>query len=274
MCSRLQPYIGWRIAVTTLDQRAVHLDRYLPGAELPDHLGQIITGVFRRGKHLVIALERGALLCHNAMSGYWDTFERPWSFDYVEGKRLSKESDVRVAIMIEAPGELQDGSSTRMLRFHDARKFGSLRYVTPEQLAEKLSRLGPDALRTPCLYEPTATMTAEQFAATFSAGRASGHPIKAALMEQDMIAGAGNIYAAEACWLAKIDPRRKGETLGEQELRLLFSSVRLVLQSALDRKLDYGGLNIYRRKKCGCGAETKTEKLVGRTTTWCPACQK
>lgn len=272
MCQRLQPYVGWRIAVTTLDQRVVHLDRYLPGDEVFASGGQVITGVHRRGKHLIIALQRGALLCHNAMSGYWDTWEQPWTFDYVEGKRQSKESDVRVAMMIEAPGELQDGTSARLLRFHDARKFGFLRYVSPEQLAAKLSRLGPDALKTPCLYEPTAAITEEQFVAAIGQSK---HPVKAALMEQDLIAGVGNIYAAEACWKARIDPRRKGMCISVEDRRTLFHDVQMVLQAALDRKLDYSGLGIYRRKKCGsCEGDTLTEKIAGRTTTWCSLCQR
>jgi formamidopyrimidine-DNA glycosylase len=278
MVDRLQPWVGYGIVVVKVDpgMSARAAAKYLPPDEAAAVVGQTIRGVFRRGKFIVFMLERGALLCHNAMSGYWDSSDSPWTFDYVEGKRDPGEGDVRVQLMVgrlfpDAEGNNWAGRPYG-LRFHDARMFGSLRYVSPEDLAAKLSALGPDAYRTAHLYEPNAVMDEDRFVAAFGKSR---HAIKAALMEQDRMAGVGNIYASEACWVAGIDPRRACRDLTKEDLQALFAAVHVALRGALLRKLDYGGLKIYRRKECPqCKTAVVAEDLKGRKTFWCPTCQK
>ncbi len=262
MVSRLQEHVGSSFFMIKRDPAIEHLRRYLPGPEASEANGQRIRGVFRRGKFMVFMLERGGLLCHNAMSGYWDTECDPWAFDYVEGARIPTETDVRVRLYV--------GEGV-VLRFHDARKFGSLRYVSPEQLAEKLTALGPEVLAGAHLYEPTEIADVDKFGAAL----AHKFPVKALLMEQKRLAGLGNIYAAEACWKAGVDPNRPGIALSEQDQVNLFLASRDVLSDALARKLDYGGLKIYRREVCpNCRMTVKSETLRGRSTYWCPSCQK
>ncbi len=273
MVGRLQRWVGCSVVKTEVNDAT---GRYLSDDECAVIAGQRIGGVFRRGKFIVFMLDRGALLCHNAMSGYWDDTDDPWTFDYVEGKRDPSESDVRVRIMVHRTSTDPDGQEWAGrpygLRFHDARKFGSLRYVKPEELAQKLSRLGPEADHTTWMYEPAELMTPEKFVVTLEG---SGKPVKELLMEQSKIAGVGNIYASEACWHALIHPLRPASTLEEEEQLALFLSVRSVLRQALERRLDYSGLKIYRREKCPrCGDKTATQKLKGRTTYWCQRCQK
>ena len=108
MTQNLQKFVGKTIKEITIDKNK----RYLGPDQIVKTLGQKINGVFRRGKFMVFMLEHGAILAHNAMSGYWDTVDTPWTFDYVEGKRVSKDSDVRAMFLLE------DG---RVIRFHDAR---------------------------------------------------------------------------------------------------------------------------------------------------------
>lgn len=264
MVERLQRYKGEKIVGSTIDPRmtANATRKFLPGTERFDVDGETILDICRRGKFIIFVTDSGALLCHNAMSGYWDAAHEPWTFDYVEGTRVAGDNDVRVALKLE---------SERELRYHDARMFGSMHFVTPEQLATKLGELGPDALDTPRLYEPKEVLDLDGF---IRAVDRSKHLIKEFLMEQGKIAGIGNIYAAEVLWEAKVHPKRKAMDISEREALRIFGSIHRVLQAALDRKLDYRGLSIYRRSICpACGSNTLSEKIGGRTTNWCQQCQ-
>lgn len=267
MVQRLQSWKGWRITDVEIDARmsSKAAKKFLPGDEYNSVIGQSIIDVFRRGKFIVFMTSSGAILAHNAMSGYWDMLEDPWTFDYVEGQRASTGADVRVVFKLECFGE------EKTLRFHDARMFGSVRFMDPTQLAQKLSKLGPEADHTPNLYEPVQVLTNEHFNALCSEHQKS---IKELLMNQDKIAGVGNIYAAEACWLAQIDPHRESDSLRVEECNALFLAVRSVLRQALERRLDYGGLKVYRRERCErCDHPISADKIKGRSTYWCFRCQ-
>jgi formamidopyrimidine-DNA glycosylase len=267
MVERFQRWKGWRITDVEVDPEMTPAaaKKYLPEDEYNTVIGQAITGVYRRGKFIVITTSSGALLCHNAMSGYWDSTLEPWTFDYVEGARKPHDSDVRVDLKLESAKEVW------YVRFHDARMFGSLRFVDPAALATKLSTIGPEVVGSTHLYEPKEVITAEEFGRALNKGKA----VKELLMDQSRMAGLGNIYAAEALWYAGISPMRLGMTLSGAELHKLFEECGNVLNAAVIRKLNYDGLKIYRRKTCSrCKGPVTAEKLKGRTTHWCPACQK
>jgi len=267
MVRRLQSWKGWRITDVKVDVRmsSKAAKKFLPGDEYNSVIGQGIVDVYRRGKFIIFMTSSGAILAHNAMSGYWDMLEDPWTFDYVEGQRASTDADVRVMFKLEMFGE------QKTLRFHDARMFGSVRYMDPTQLAVKLSKLGPEADHTMSLYEPVQVLTSEHFNAL-----CTGHykSVKELLMNQDKIAGIGNIYASEACWFAGVDPHRTSDSLTGVERNRLFLGIRSVLRQALERRLDYGGLKVYRRKQCqNCESPIITDKIKGRSTYWCARCQ-
>lgn len=273
MVGRLRRWKNWRVRDVTVDLTSPRVEkRYLPGDEYNDVLGQSILEVCRRGKFIIFQTSSGTLLCHNAMTGYWDDTREPWTFDYVEGKRDPRESDVRVSLRLE-PGWGVDPPKQDdfHLRFHDARKFGSLHYLGPGEAVRKLSKLGPDALDTDYLWEPTEVMDEKRFIERFA--NKKKHPIKERLLNQELIAGVGNIYAAEALWAACIDPRRAEITEGEASL--LLTSIRAVLELALERNLDYAGLNVYRRKECTrCKSKIQSVEIKGRNTWYCPECQE
>lgn len=261
MTERLQEFVGYQIV--TADGRGG--DRYLPQNEKVFVTEQMINGIFRRGKMIIFMLDRGAILCHNAMSGYWDSEDDRWTFDYVEGKRTSKDSDIRCDFL------LCNGDTTKNLFFHDARKFGYLRYLEPDQLAKKLSKVGPEAIKSQNLYEPAAVMDENSFVKIV---RSSDKTVKEILMDQNVVAGVGNIYAAEACWYSHVNPFTIGRQLGGGTASLLYHCVVFVLEEALRRHLDYGNLKVYRRKFCpNCKSVILSEKLKGRNTWWCGSCQ-
>jgi formamidopyrimidine-DNA glycosylase len=273
MVHRLQKWNGWTIedAKITIPTGSNAEPRFLPDKEYHEILGQPINGIYRRGKHIVFLLSNGALLAHNAMSGYWDSADEPWTFDYVEGQRVASDSDVRVTFKLNPPTSYQINGDYRFLRFHDARMFGSIHFLNPEQLAQKLSTIGPEALETDHLYEPSAVMTEGRFVDEM---KKSKQPIKVTIMDQRRIAGVGNIYASEACWVASIDPRRAANSLSEFELAKIFVSIVYVLQEALDRDLAYDDLFVYGKTECKtCKEPLLVEDLKGRSTYRCPTCQ-
>lgn len=267
MVDRLRRWRGWCIKDVKIDKRMTlkAAAKYLPNDEYNNVIGQCITDVCRRGKFIVMLTSSGALLCHNAMSGYWDSTIEPWTFDYVEGDREPSDNDVRVELMVECMGDVWT------LRFHDARMFGSLHFMDPAKLAEKLDKLGPEALITQHAYMPFRGVNAE----TFHAALQSKKPVKEVICEQERMTGVGNIYSVEALWRAGISPHRPANGLTDQEEVDLRLSIQEVLRNAIDRRLDYSGLQVYRRQKCAeCGGNIRTEELKGRTIHWCPQCQK
>jgi len=199
--------------------------------------------------------ERG-LLIHLGMTGQW----------------LRRSSDE------DAPPSARVGMlfGSQMLWFVDRRRFGCLIAVDREEGMRALSAgLGPDALRD--------ALDGPALAAALPGRRA----LKVALLDQQRIAGLGNIHAAEACYRARVDPRTPCEVLGPVQWRALAEAIRMQLAAALadlpvDRALTYvtdGGDNpfaVYKRagEPClRCGDTVTTAKQGGRSTFWCPGCQ-
>ena len=220
-------------------------------------VGSTIVRVYRRGKHVLFELDGGRWIdCHNAMTGYWDYEDDPWSFDYVEGPRDAG-SHVRVRMSL---------SNGRVLRFNDARFFGRLRVVS----SADLPRPGPELLQTTWGGAGAPVITLEQFADRVSRDR---HPIKVLLLDQGFVAGIGNIYANEGCHLAGIDPRTPGCDLGDDRIPLLLEALRCVVLHCIPT-VTYQWLKVYRRPRCGsCGSVVVRVKLAGRSTFTCETCQ-
>jgi formamidopyrimidine-DNA glycosylase len=167
------------------------------------------------------------------------------------------------------------------LRFRDARRFGSVTYFADRPSWETFlsTRLGPE----PWDLKPVA------FRAALKNTKRS---VKAALLDQTVVAGVGNIYADEACFAARTDPRRPGNALRPAEADRLLSAVRTVLDRAIELKgstiRDYVGgtggvggfqneFRVYGRKgePCPrCGTAIEAVRLGGRTSHYCPRCQK
>lgn len=167
--------------------------------------GRIVAAVRRRGKFLRLELggESPSLLSHLGMSGKW-------------ALRHGAEKDppaVRAALGI---------SGGRRVVFSDKRRFGHFSICLPRD-EERLARLGPEPLGP--------AFTARRLAALL---RASRRPVKSLLMDQDRIAGIGNIQAAEALWRAGIHPARSSAALGNPEAAQLHRAIRWTLRRSIE----------------------------------------
>jgi formamidopyrimidine-DNA glycosylase len=174
-------------------------------------------------------------------------------------------------------------SSKRQLRYVDPRRFGMVRpYATDRvERSEEMSALGPDPLG--------ASFDTATFAAAMAGTR---RDLKSALLDQGNVAGLGNIYVAEALFLAKLSPRRRADHLRRAEADALYAAVVRVLQAGVDNRgtsfSDYvdadgnkgenqNALWVYGRggEPCRvCGRRIATVVQGGRTTFYCPQCQR
>jgi formamidopyrimidine-DNA glycosylase len=166
------------------------------------------------------------------------------------------------------------------LEFRDARKFGRV-HLTFGALPERMRALGPDAWRG---------AWAEDYLASRLKGRRT--PVKSFLLDQRNLAGIGNIYADEILWLARISPLRPGGTIGPRRVKRLATliperlgeGVELLgcsISDFVDTQGRSGGfqqtLRAYGRQgqKCSrCGKTMKRVVIAGRSSTYCPGCQR
>lgn len=238
--------VRWpRAAGTPVDE----LRRRLPGST--------VAAISRRGKYLVFQLSAGRwLLLHLKMSG-----------------------NLRVEPADEPmPGHVHtvlDLDNRCQLRFQDPRKFGRVYLVADP--GEVVGRLGPEPLAD--------DFAAKDFLALFVGRKGRLKPL---LLNQEFIAGIGNIYADESCYRARIDPRRQAATLSRRELTRLYHAVRESLAAGIMAKgasfdaVYRGGqfqdqFQVYGRtgQPCaGCGRPIQRIVLGGRSTHFCPRCQR
>jgi len=234
-----------------------------PSAEQFSELirGRRILNVTRRGKYLLFPLSGDrTLLIHLRMTGGLS----------VESAHRPAGRHTRVVLLLD---------DAQALHFTDQRKFGRLWLVDdPETI---LGKLGPEPL--------DAAFTAQVLAERLRGHRA---PIKAMLLDQRCIAGLGNIYADEALFAARIDPRRPAESLNESEIRRLHVAIRSVLAEAIRAKgstlRDYRPpmaesgrfqerLQVFRRAGVPCpicGTPIARVRIAQRSTHFCPRCQR
>jgi formamidopyrimidine-DNA glycosylase len=203
--------------------------------------GQTISEITRRGKYIVFHLTHDFMLIHLKMTGRL----------YVSpAEDFSGDADrwLRVSFRLENQHEL---------RFADTRKFGRV-YLTPS-LAEVIGKLGPEPLDDAFTLNDFTSRLAKRH------GR-----IKPILLDQTLLAGVGNIYADEALWVARIDPRREVSTLNQDELSMIYHAVRQVLQQGIDN----GGSTIdtYRKPDGSKGENQERFNVYDRMDQPCPEC--
>ncbi|TWH92803.1 DNA-(apurinic or apyrimidinic site) lyase [Sphingobium wenxiniae] len=224
--------------------------------------GATVTSLSRRAKYGLIGTDRGdTLIFHLGMSGRW---------------RIDPaEIGAHDHLLIET-------GTGRLLSLNDPRRFGSLDLVRSDAWAgyAPFIRMGPEPLGPD--FTPATLARALKGKAT---------SIKAALLDQRVVAGLGNIYVCEALNMAGIAPTRAAGKITRPRLALLVESIRAVLSAAIvaggstlrdyarpDGELGYFSKQwrVYGREgaTCPCGGVVERRVDGGRSTFFCPKCQK
>jgi formamidopyrimidine-DNA glycosylase len=224
--------------------------------------GQLVLGVERRAKYLLIRLETGSLIVHLGMSG---------SLRLVGARmppKLHEHWD-----LVFAGGQV--------LRFHDPRRFGSLHWTQDEPGKHPLlEKLAP---------EPLSTAFNGKY--LFRVTRKRAVAIKQLIMNSQLVVGVGNIYASEALFRAGISPRRAARRLTREEALKLSGAIKAVLKAAIkiggttlrdyvnaDGAPGYFGQRLFVYERAGercrvCKATVKQFTQGQRSTYWCAVCQ-
>ena len=257
----LAPVLEGRRLVRVEPRRA-DLRRAFPEDLRQRLTGAVVTSLARRAKYGLVATDRGdTLVFHLGMSGRW---------------RIDPES---IGTHDHFLLETEEG---RVLALNDPRRFGSLDLVPTDSLAgfEPFVRMGP---------EPLDPSFSGAYLEAALAGRSA--PIKALLLDQRIVAGLGNIYVCEALHIAGIPPRREAGRIGRGRLDRLADAVKDVLAAAIeaggstlrdyarpDGELGYfsSQWRVYGREGDACGCGTAIRRCVdsGRSTFYCPKCQR
>lgn len=224
--------------------------------------GQRVDAVERRAKYLLVHTRAGSALLHLGMSG---------SLRVLAGETTPGPHD-------HVDWRLDSG---RILRYTDPRRFGSQLWQAPGTTHELLAGLGP---------EPLGDGFDGSYLWKMSRGRSA--PAKAFLMDQKIVVGVGNIYAAEALFAAGIHPRRPAGSVSRDRYARLADEVKRILDHAITRGgttlrdfLSPDGapgyfeqeLFVYGRAgdSCKvCGTTVRVVTLGQRSTFYCPRCQR
>lgn len=242
-------------------------------------LGAIVVDIRRRAKVLMIDLSTNyTLVIHLKMTGQLvyrgeTAFGAGHPTNSLIGELPDKSTRVTLVFA--------DGSK---LFFNDQRKFGWMKLIPTDEVAQLpfMQKVGPEPLED--------DFTPLQFSERFT--RRARTSIKAALLDQTVIAGVGNIYADESLWGAKLHPQRLVNTTTPAEFEALYTELRLVMNLAIDKggSTDRNYVNargkrgsymdfarVFRREglECPrCGTIIIKFKVAGRGTHICPNCQR
>jgi len=258
----LRHLLGRRLV--RVEVREPRLRRPVPAELAPALAGRRLERVERRGKYLLLTFAgKRVLLLHLGMSGRL-LLDRPEPFSRHEHLRFGFEGG-------------------RRLSFIDPRRFGIVDLLAEAELERdpRLRALGPEPL-------------AEGFDGTLLWCRLQGRRLglKAALLDQTILAGLGNIYACEALYHARLHPLRPAGSLSRQGCRRLAAAIRHTLEAALaaggsslrDFVAADGMLGLFQHRfavygregePCGrCGRAIQRLREGGRSTFYCPKCQR
>jgi len=243
--------------------------------------GETVQGLGRRAKYLTADLSSGdVLIMHLGMSGSFRVGHESRPGVYYHERSKSTAHDHVVFHM----------SNGEIVTFNDPRRFGSMKIVARAKIDQEplLRSIGPEPLGN----EFDAAMLAEA-----CAGKKTS--LKAALLDQRVVAGLGNIYVCEALFRAQLSPKRRASTIADRNgkpnvrAEALVVSIKAVLQDAIkaggsslrDHRRADGSLGdfqhnflVYDREgqPCPGGCKGTVKRIVqsGRSTFYCPSCQK
>lgn len=223
---------------------------------------QPLLKIKRKAKYLLFEFHTGTLINHLGMTGSWR---------FCKTRKEVKLHDHFVLHL----------ASGGLLAFNDPRRFGLVSWIEIGELSPRLEILGPEPLE-------------KEFDAEYLWAKAkkSQAPIKNFLMNQKVVVGVGNIYASEALYLSQIKPQKRSAKVTKKECEELTRNIKKVLRIAIEA----GGSTISDFKQAGgesgyfqhqfkvygrenqpcknCEAKIKMKVIGGRSSFYCPQCQK
>jgi DNA-formamidopyrimidine glycosylase len=242
--------------------------RFAAEAALLD--GTLLTGADSAGKHLFLDFE-GERVVHVHLGLYG-------RFDLTSGPAPAPVGQVRLRLVAEDDG--------RDPAYADLRGATRCELVTLEQRTGAVARLGPDPLRPGADPEPAWRRVS-----------ASSRPIGELLMDQEVVAGVGNVYRAEVLFRHRLHPLRPGRTLRRGRFQAVWEDLVVLMADGVrvgridtvraehtpevmgrPPRQDRRGGEVYVYRRTGqpchvCGTTIRTGELAGRNTYWCPRCQ-
>jgi formamidopyrimidine-DNA glycosylase len=230
-----------------------------------------IVNVTRRSKYIYMNLQKGnndyLLVSHLGMSGAWFVVNS-----------IEEVSELKFRRHIHVIFTMEDGG---LLVYSDIRRFGELRLLNVEADHPPLLKMAP---------EPFDESACSHFLDLAQLPKYAEKPIKEIIMDGQVISGCGNIYATEALFKMNINPTRKARRISLKRKTELFRVIVDILQESIDAGgstiSDYRNINgesggmqnrlkMYGRKVClNCETDTKSVRIAGRTSVYCPKCQR
>ncbi|AUH35309.1 bifunctional DNA-formamidopyrimidine glycosylase/DNA-(apurinic or apyrimidinic site) lyase [Paracoccus tegillarcae] len=268
----LRPHLEGRV-IARAEARRPDLRWPMPVDLVQVLTGARVLGLRRRSKYLLADLDRGgALLMHLGMSGRL----------LVEGAGLAG-MHREPAIRPRHDHVVLTTDEGTTITFNDARRFGMVDLIREGEDHPLLGQIGPEPLGP--------DFTPACLAAAFAGRKA---PVKQALLDQRIVAGLGNIYVSEALHRAGIDPRRAAGRIGAARIAALVGHIRDVLTDAIaaggsslrDHRQATGELGYFQHSfrvydragaACpmpGCGGTIRRIVQSGRSSFYCPVCQR
>jgi endonuclease-8 len=247
--NRIRPLLAGRVPdEIRTPQRRHALDRW------PERLGgRAVAGVDTHGKHLFLRFAGDLVLhSHLGMSGMWGV--------YGNGRRWGRSSSrawivfrVGAVEVVEFDGPTLELMTTGRVRFD-----------------QRLAALGPDVLAP--------DLDVGRFLALLR-GDDPMRPIGDALLDQRTVAGIGNIWKAEGCWEARVDPWRPVASVSDEEAVSILTAVRPRMQESAVHGPRAIKPRVYGRSgrpcpRCGAAVRARGQGDANRTTYWCPGCQR
>jgi formamidopyrimidine-DNA glycosylase len=266
--------LGVTVSETVIQSKQLGKEAVLKGITTEDFVvdmvGMTITAVTRRSKYIYFHLMKEGYTCllvsHLGMTGAWFKVE---SIDDI--------TEMKFRNHVHVIFKMDDGG---LLVYSDIRRFGEIRLIGCEADYPPLLKMAPEP------FDSDACGHFLEFAATPKYAR---KPIKEVIMDGHVLSGCGNIYATEALFRMKIHPARTAERVSLKRKNELFNVIVAILQESIDAGgssiSDYRNINgeagtmqdrlkMYGRKVCyECGSATKSMKIAGRTSVYCPSCQ-
>ncbi len=247
-------------------KRVLGLKSYYPGTLILDpHLAEDVFPLslkkaWRRGKYMIFDFNEGySSIVHLRMTGKLVYEPQPEDIHKHERARF----------------ELEDGEA---IRFIDPRTFGKIWLFKSENIDNYLPKLG---------VEPLEEELNSKYLTQVLKGRKA--PIKNLLLDQRLIAGLGNIYVCELLYRSGVRPDRSGGKVNLSEIKRIVKDTKEVLEEAIvaggtsisdyrnvdDKSGEFQSfLRVYQKKECPKGHEIENIRLAGRSSFFCPKCQK